>query len=97
MTISMLLSQRILGIMCPYIYFKRSNKIQEIDCKGDLYKRFKSVSSKNETVVNAIQQVQLDSFRSNDYSKLFLNINTKSFVLKADDNSEIELNVKSEK
>jgi hypothetical protein len=40
---------------------KRSNKIQEIDCKGDLYKRFKSVSSKNETVVNAIQQVQLDS------------------------------------
>jgi hypothetical protein len=38
----------------------------------------------------------LTSFRSNDYSKLFLNINTKSFVLKADDN-EIELNVKSEK
>jgi hypothetical protein len=37
------------------------------------------------------------SFRSNDYSKLFLNINTKSFVLKADDNSEIELNVKSVK
>jgi hypothetical protein len=92
MTISMLLS-RILGIMCS-VYILQNNKIQEIDCKT--YKRFKSVSSKNETVVNAIQQVQLDFFRSNDYSKLFLNINTKSFVLKADD-SEIELNVKSEK
>jgi translation elongation factor EF-1alpha len=84
MTISMLLS-RILGIMCS-VYILQNNKIQEIDCKD---KRFKSVSSKNETVVNAIQQVQLDFFRSNDYSKLFLNINTKSFVLKADDNQKL--------
>lgn len=59
----------------------------------------KSVATKNETVVNAIQEVQLDSiiFKSSDYSKLFLNINTVNFVLKADDKSAIELNAKSEK
>lgn len=59
----------------------------------------KSVSTKNETVVNAIQEVQLDSiiFKSSDYSQLFLNINTANFVLKADDKSAIELNAKSEK
>jgi hypothetical protein len=93
--ISMDLRDNMLRIYTSKEAIKYRKLIVRVTYTNDL----KSVSSKNETVVNAIQQVQLDSilFRSNDYSKLFLNINTKSFVLKADDNSEIELNVKSEK
>jgi hypothetical protein len=78
---------------------KEAIKYKKLIVKVTYTKDLKSVVSKNETVVNAIQEVQLDSilFKSIDYSKLFLNINTKNFVLKADDKSEIELNAKSEK
>jgi hypothetical protein len=78
---------------------KEAIKYKKLIVKVTYTKNLKSVVSKNETVVNAIQEVQLDSilFKSIDYSKLFLNINTKNFVLKADDKSEIELNAKSEK
>ncbi|MCV9929106.1 DUF2807 domain-containing protein [Flavobacterium sp. LS1R49] len=56
------------------------------------------VIAKNTAVVNAIQEVQLDdiTFNSVDYSKLFLNVNSKKFALIADDKSKIELNLKSE-
>jgi hypothetical protein len=56
------------------------------------------VIAKNATVVNAIQEVQLDdiTFNSVDYSKLFLNVNSKKFALIADDKSKTELNLKSE-
>jgi hypothetical protein len=78
---------------------KEAIKYKKLIVKVTYTKDLKSVVSKNETVVNAIQEVQLDSilFKSIDYSKLFLNINTKNFVLKADDKSEIELNARSEK
>ena len=57
------------------------------------------VTAKHETTVNAIQEVQIDTvtFKALGYSKLFLNINTKNFVLLGDGNSEIELNLKSDK
>lgn len=56
------------------------------------------VIAKNTTVVNAIQELQLDdiTFNSVDYSKLFLNVNSKKFALIADDKSKTELNLKSE-
>lgn len=56
------------------------------------------VIAKNTTVVNAIQELQLDdiTFNSVDYSKLFLNVNAKKFALIADDKSKTELNLKSE-
>ncbi|WP_035664043.1 GIN domain-containing protein [Flavobacterium sp. ACAM 123] len=93
--ISMDLRDNLLRIYTSKEAIKYRKLIVRVTYTNDL----QSVFSKNETVVNAIQQVQLDSilFRSTDYSKLFLNINTKSFVLKADDKSEIELNAKSEK
>ena len=93
--ISMDLRDNMLRIYTSKEAIKYRKLIVRVTYTNDL----KSVSSKNETVVNAIQQVQLDSilFKSIDYSKLFLNINTKNFVLKADDKSEIELNAKSEK
>lgn len=56
------------------------------------------VTSKNEATINAIEEIQLDeiTFKTFDYSKLFLNVNTKKFILQADDKSRTELNLKSE-
>lgn len=58
----------------------------------------KQVIAKNDAVVYAIQELQLDdiTFNSFDYSKLFLNVNSKKFTLFADDKSKTELNLKSE-
>ncbi|MEZ7497168.1 DUF2807 domain-containing protein [Flavobacterium sp. Arc3] len=78
---------------------KEAIKYRKLIVKVTYTNELTSVSSKNDAVVNAIQEIQLDSivFKSIDYSKLFLNINTKNFVLQADDKSKIELNAKSEK
>ena len=59
----------------------------------------KSITSKNESVINAIAEIQLNDIavKSFDDSKLFLNVNTKNFTLQSDHNSKVELNVKSEK
>lgn len=56
------------------------------------------ITTKDESVVNAIQEVILDTitFKAFDKSKLFLNINAGNFNLLADDKSKIELNLKSE-
>lgn len=58
----------------------------------------KQVIAKNDAIIYAIQELQLDdiTFNSFDYSKLFLNVNAKKFTLFADDRSKTELNLKSE-
>lgn len=60
---------------------------------------FKLVVSKNEAIINAIQEIQLSeiTFNSFDDSKLNLNINSKKFVLQADNNSKTQLTLKSDK
>ncbi len=57
------------------------------------------VTSKDEAIINAIQEIQLNdiAIQSFDDSKLFLNVNTKNFNLQSDHNSKVELNLKSEK
>lgn len=61
-------------------------------------KDLKMVTSKNETTVNAIQEILLNdlTLKAYDASKLFLNVNAKNFVLQAGDKSKTELNLKSE-
>lgn len=56
------------------------------------------VTSKDESIVNGIQEIVLDNitFKSMNKSKLFLNVNSSNFSLQADDKSKIELNLKSE-
>lgn len=56
------------------------------------------IITKEESVVNAIQQVILDNitFKALHKSKLFLNINANNFSLQADDKSKVELNLKGE-
>lgn len=56
------------------------------------------ITTKDESVITAIQEIILDTitFKSLDKSKLFLNVNAGNFNLLADDKSKIELNLKSE-
>ncbi|RZJ54031.1 MAG: DUF2807 domain-containing protein, partial [Flavobacterium sp.] len=58
----------------------------------------KNVIAKNEAAVYAIQEVMLDdiTFTSMDFSKLYLNVNSKKFSLIANDKSKTELNLKAE-
>jgi hypothetical protein len=58
----------------------------------------KTAIAKNEAVIYAIQELQLDdiTFHSFDYAKLLLNVNSKKFGLFADDKSKTELNLKAE-
>jgi Putative auto-transporter adhesin, head GIN domain len=59
----------------------------------------KRIVSKDEAIINAIQEIQLNdiAIQSFDDSKLFLNLNIKNFTLQSDHNSKVELNLKSEK
>ena len=58
----------------------------------------KLVISKNEALVNAVQEIQLEdiTFKSFNNAKLNLNVNSKNFVLQSDDKSKTELNLKTE-
>jgi len=58
----------------------------------------KSITSKNETTVTAIQEILSKDFvvKVQDASQLFLNVNTKNFVLQSNDKSKTEINLKSE-
>ena len=50
------------------------------------------VTSKNESTINAIQEIALENitFKPLDYSKLFLNVNAKNFILQSEDKSKTE-------
>jgi hypothetical protein len=56
------------------------------------------VTSKDEAIVNAIQEISVENitFKSRNKSKLFLNANVTNFNLQSDDKSKVELNLKSE-
>lgn len=58
-----------------------------------------SITSKNEAVVNAIQEILAEnlSIKTFDDSKIFMNAKTTHFLLQADGSSKIELNLSSEK
>lgn len=59
---------------------------------------FKSVVAKNESKINALQEIKLDeiNFRALDEAKLYLNIGAKVFNLFVGDKSRVEVNAKSE-
>jgi hypothetical protein len=61
-------------------------------------KDFKLVVARNEATVTALAQVELDNitFKSFDYSKLFLNAKSKNISLLMDDKSRAEFNSKGE-
>jgi hypothetical protein len=59
----------------------------------------KNITSKNQSIINAIQEIQLNeiTIKSFDESQLFLNVNAQNFTLESDQDSKTELNLKSEK
>lgn len=59
---------------------------------------FKLVTTRNEATVTALADVELDNitFKSYDYSKLFLNAKSKNISLYMDDKSKAEFNSKAE-
>ena len=77
---------------------KESTIFKKLIVRVTYTKSLKSVIVKNDAVVYAIQELQLDdiTFNTFDYAKLFLNVNSKKFTLFADDKSKTELNLKSE-
>ncbi len=59
----------------------------------------KRITSKNESILNAIAQIQLDdiTITSIDFSRVYINVDSKNFTLKSNDKSKIELNLKSQR
>jgi hypothetical protein len=57
-----------------------------------------SITTKNDAIVNAIQEIHTDNLtlKSIDDSKLFVNIVAKNFALQTDNKSSLELNLKGE-
>lgn len=78
---------------------KSATSFKKLIVRVTYTKELKMVTSKNEAIVNAIQEIQLNdiSFKAFDDSKLNLNVNSKNFILQSDNNSKTELNLKSEK
>lgn len=77
---------------------KESTIFKKLSVRVTYTKSLNKVITKNEAIVYAIQELQLDDITMNclDYSKLFLNVNAKKFSLIADDKSKTELNLKAD-
>ncbi|MFL9830901.1 DUF2807 domain-containing protein [Flavobacterium sp. ST-87] len=77
---------------------KRIVKSKSLKVKVTYTAQFNTIVSKNDAVVNAIQEIITDNFtiKTFDDSKILMNASTKVFDLQADGDSEIELNLKSE-
>lgn len=77
---------------------KESTIFKKLSVRITYTKSLSKVITKNDAIVYAIQELQLDdiAFNSFDYSKLFLNVNAKKFSLVADDKSKSEINLKAD-
>ncbi|WP_367773863.1 DUF2807 domain-containing protein [Flavobacterium sp. WC2421] len=77
---------------------KEAIRYKKLIVKITYTKDLNFVTSKNDVAINAIQEVQIDTitFKSFDNSQLFLNVNSKDFLLESNDKSKVELNLKSE-
>jgi hypothetical protein len=92
--ISMDLREKVLRLYTS----KESTIFKKLIVRVTYTSSLKTVIAKNDAVIYAIQELQLDNitFNTFDYSKLYLNVNSKKFSLFADDKSRTELNLKSE-
>ena len=77
---------------------KETSIFKKLSVRVTYTSSLKKLISKNEAIIYAIQELQLDDLTINayDYSKLFLNINAKKFSLAVDDKTKAELNLKSD-
>ena len=77
---------------------KKAVNYKKLIVRVSYTKELKRISAKNEAVINAIKEVQLDdiTLESYDNSVLNLNVSCGNFSLKSSDRSKTELNLKSE-
>ena len=78
---------------------KKVIKNKALKLKVTYTNQLNSITAKNNSVINVIQEIITDNLnvKTFDNAKLFMNASTKNFTLQADGNSKIELNLKSEK
>ena len=77
---------------------KEAQSFKKLTVKVTYTNDLNLVTTKDESIVNAIQEIILDNitFKTLNKSKLFLNVNAANFILQADDKSKIELNLKGD-
>lgn len=77
---------------------KKAIKYKKLTIRLTYTKDLKMITAKDESVINAIQEILLDNITIKAYndSNLNLNVNTTEFNFVSDDKSKIELNLKSE-
>lgn len=78
---------------------KKATAYKKLIVRVTYTENLKTIQAKDETTLNAIQELLLNNvlIKASGTSKLFLNINSKSVVYQADDKAKAELNIKSEK
>lgn len=77
---------------------KNVTSSKKLSVKVTYTEDLKMVIAKHESTINALSDVELDNitFKTSDYTKVFLNIKSRLFTIFASDKSKLELNVKSE-
>lgn len=77
---------------------KNAYRYKKLIVRVTYTKDLKSITAKDDSKINAIQEIQLNDITLNahDNAELNLNVNTTNFTLKSDDQSKTELNLKSE-
>ena len=88
------LSAKTLRIHTP----KTATNYKKLIVRVTYTKELKRIVAKNDAIINAIQEIQLDdiAIESYDNSILNLNVNSGNFSLKSSDKSKTEINLKSE-
>lgn len=77
---------------------KNATSYKKLSVKITYTSELKMVTAKNDATINALSDIDLDNitFKTYDYTKLFLNVKSRVFSVFANDKSKVELNVKSE-
>lgn len=77
---------------------KNATSFKKLSVKITYTNDLKLVTAKNDVTINALSDIDLDNitFKTYDFSKLFLNVKSRIFTVFANDKSKVELNVKSE-
>lgn len=77
---------------------KNASNYKKLSVKVTYTDALKMVIAKHESTINALSDIELDNitFKTSDYTKLFLNVKSRLFTIFANDKCKLELNVKAE-
>ena len=77
---------------------KNATNFKKLIVRVTYTNELKMITAKDHSIINAIQEIQLDAItlKAHDNSTLNMNVNSRSFFLQSDEKSKTELNLKSE-